>query len=237
MGADHSSPAAVADVVVPPLSRAELDELLRHTHYAEEEILQLRHQFLTDVLSVHRYEGSAAAVSSQGGGSGNPSRSTYLKKQKGDESIPFALFERVLFFLGIKQEILVHMLFRAFDRDADGLISFFEFARGMSLMTRGTNAERILFAFDMYDVERRGELRRDTVLPLLEAMEQFSGAPFRTYNGAFPNNSTAQASAKREWHAGELAQELFRDTPILSKDGFREMATRNPAIARGLALQ
>ena len=235
MGADQSSP--IEDVVVPPLSRADLDDLLRHTHYAEDEILQLRHQFLADILSVHRYEGTHAVVQQQQQAS--TSRSTYLKKQKEDESIPYELFERTLFFLGIRQEILVHMLFRAFDRDADGLISFFEFARGMSLMTRGTNAERIQFAFDMYDVERRGELRRDTVLPLLEAMEQFAGTSFRTYSGAFSQGGSGSSSSigKREWRAGELTQELFRDTPILSRDAFREVATRNPAIVRGLALQ
>ena len=63
--------------------------------------------------------------------------------------ITFQVFESAATLFGIRDAVLREMLFRAFDTNSDGVISFFEFSRAMSIMTRGSNTDKILFAFDM----------------------------------------------------------------------------------------
>lgn len=187
------------DAVARDFSSAEMQALLKATHYTAEELIVLRTQFLTDVP-----EGSVTAQ----------------------------LFFTTAHVFGITHNLVATMLFRAFDANGDGLITFFEYARAMSVMTRGTNAEKLLLAFDMYDVDRRGELRMEAVLTILQGLESIYGPFVKAADAA----SAAQQSALR-MSAIEVAQQMFERSPIMSRDQFREFALTNPAVVRGLALQ
>lgn len=146
------------------------------------------------------------------------------------------LFSNAALMFGIRSPQLVDMLFHAFDMNDDGLITFYEFARGMSIMTRGTSQERLQFAFDMYDVRREGVLRLELVLTLLKGLEATFG-PFVTYDDA---TSFLRSSGGGGSGAGvgalEVANQMFSKGPIMSKDAFLEYALNNPSVVRGLAL-
>lgn len=142
------------------------------------------------------------------------------------------MFSIAASYFGITEPLLIEMLFRAFDANEDGMITFFEFARGMSIMTRGSNSERVLFAFDMYDVQRTGTLTLEGMMPLLEAMERCFGS-FILYEDA----QTKLQQAQLRVGAMDVGRRLFEKSPQLTRDGFRELAVRMPSIVRGLALQ
>ncbi len=112
------------------------------------------------------------------------------------------LFTNAALMFGICSPQLVDMLFHAFDLNDDGLITFYEFARGMSIMTRGSSQERLQFAFDMYDVRREGVLRIDAVLPLLKGLEETYG-PFVSYDG--PSSPVGPPKGGPSSHVGGLA--------------------------------
>lgn len=146
-----------------------------------------------------------------------------------------ALFSNAALMFGIRSPQLVDMLFHAFDMNDDGLITFFEFARGMSMMTRGTTQERLQFAFDMYDVRREGVLRLEVVLPLLKGLEESFG-PFVPYDDVRRAVGSSSSTHGSGVGALEIANQMFAKSPIMSKDAFVEYALNNPSVVRGLAL-
>lgn len=147
------------------------------------------------------------------------------------------LFANAALMFGIRSPQLVDMLFHAFDLNDDGLITFYEFARGMSIMTRGSSQERLQFAFDMYDVRREGVLRIDAVLPLLKGLEEVYG-PFVSYDGPSSPMGTQKGSPSSNVGLGalDIANRMFAKGPIMSKDAFADFALNNPSVVRGLAL-
>jgi Ca2+-binding EF-hand superfamily protein len=145
------------------------------------------------------------------------------------------LFSNAALMFGIRSPQLVDMLFHAFDSNDDGLITFYEFARGMSIMTRGTSQERLQFAFDMYDVRREGVLRLEIVLSLLKGLEQTFG-PFVAYDDVMNFSSGSASASGGGLGALEVANQMFAKGPIMSRDAFVEYALNNPSVVRGLAL-
>lgn len=139
-----------------------------------------------------------------------------------------ALFQYAAIACGITQPIVISMLFRAFDSNHDGLISFFEYARGMSTMTRGSTVEKLAFAFDMYDADCIGELRAETVLPLLKGLHDAFGPLSR---------SGGQSSQHVVVDPHDILSEMFSKSSSMSRDEFRQFAMSNPWVLRGLALR
>jgi Ca2+-binding EF-hand superfamily protein len=139
--------------------------------------------------------------------------------------VSLPLFESAAVLFGIRDGVLRDMLFRAFDANGDGVISFFEFARAMSIMTRGSNTDKVLFAFDMYDVNKEGLLRPEIVLPILAALEESFGK-FKTYD------SKAELLTARD-----VVNRMFpRNAQTMTRELFREFALVNSSVVKGLAL-
>ena len=139
--------------------------------------------------------------------------------------ITFQVFESAATLFGIRDAVLREMLFRAFDANSDGVISFFEFSRAMSIMTRGSNTDKILFAFDMYDVKKEGVLRPEFVLPILMGLEESFGK-FKTYD------SRAELLTARD-----VVNRMFpRNNTTMTRELFREFALVNSSVVKGLAL-
>jgi len=130
-------------------------------------------------------------------------------------------------FFGIRAPILCDMIFRAFDVNGDGVVTFFEFARAMSVMTRGTNTDKLLFAFDMLDVDKEGLLRPERVLPLLLGLEASFGR-FHPYE-----------RSGELWTAKDVVARMLPKSMVttgMNREAFREFALHNPSIIKGLAL-
>ncbi|XP_078581895.1 neurocalcin homolog [Branchiostoma floridae x Branchiostoma japonicum] len=70
-----------------------------------------------------------------------------------------------------KKKALATQIFRTFDRDGSGSVDFREFLCGMSALLRGTTAQRLRWAFNMYDLDRNGSLSRDELLNVLKVSQ------------------------------------------------------------------
>ena len=158
---------------------------------------------------------------------------THLGRQFGCDVagsvIPFSLFAGFAAALGIEPDAS-RVLFRGFDTDTDGVITFAELVRGLSNMTRGTDDERIRFAFRMY---------ADPSTGLIEARSLHETA--RTLRNAFGPLQPYHAHAPDALDGGAVDDDVVHDVtggaPHLSYEDFALYARSSPSCARGLALQ
>lgn len=68
-------------------------------------------------------------------------------------------------------------VFRKYDVDGDGTISFQEFMTTLSVASRGTTAEKLHWAFSLYDVDGNGYLTEKEITDILTAMYKSRGHP------------------------------------------------------------
>ncbi|NXA82545.1 CSEN protein, partial [Thryothorus ludovicianus] len=57
-----------------------------------------------------------------------------------------------------------HFLFDAFDADRNGALCFQDFAVGLSVLLRGTEQQKLRWAFDLYDVNKDGCVTKEGTL-------------------------------------------------------------------------
>ncbi|XP_050190377.1 calsenilin isoform X1 [Myiozetetes cayanensis] len=57
-----------------------------------------------------------------------------------------------------------HFLFDAFDADHNGALCFQDFAVGLSVLLRGTEQQKLKWAFDLYDVNKDGYVTKEVTL-------------------------------------------------------------------------
>lgn len=153
--------------------------------------------------------------------------------------IPYSAFRANLFFYGVLSEDVGNMLFRVFDANADGMIDFGEFVRAMSVMTRGTDEEKLLLAFRMYDVDRTGIVRRGNMRALAAALrDTFGELRAHRQPDATPDEVVAalfDAVPSAAWGAGRSSA-IPVDDQTLSYAEWVLTATSSPGVVRGLAL-
>ncbi|KAJ3301882.1 hypothetical protein HDV03_000249 [Kappamyces sp. JEL0829] len=70
-------------------------------------------------------------------------------------------FEKCLGTLKKESHLIVDRVFSFFDKDGDGIISFENMVRGLSVLCKGTMEERIRYAFHGYDINGDGFISRD----------------------------------------------------------------------------
>ena len=63
-------------------------------------------------------------------------------------------------------------LFRSFDTDADGFLSFDDFVLAMSFFQHGTKSEKLDWVFRMYDVDGDGVITRDEMSVVMSSFLQ-----------------------------------------------------------------
>ncbi|MEQ2248167.1 Kv channel-interacting protein 4 [Ilyodon furcidens] len=54
-----------------------------------------------------------------------------------------------------------HFLFNAFDTDHNGSVSFEDFVMGLSILLRGTVQEKLIWAFNLYDINKDGYITKE----------------------------------------------------------------------------
>eukprot|EP00163_Fabomonas_tropica_P020258 TRINITY_DN3568_c0_g1_i2.p1 TRINITY_DN3568_c0_g1~~TRINITY_DN3568_c0_g1_i2.p1 ORF type:complete len:209 (-),score=50.33 TRINITY_DN3568_c0_g1_i2:283-819(-) len=70
----------------------------------------------------------------------------------------------------VDNKAFLDRLFDVFDRENDGLVNFKEFVTGCSLLTRGTQEEKIAVCFEIYDLEHTGYITKKEMYQVLKAI-------------------------------------------------------------------
>ncbi|KAI8922636.1 hypothetical protein BC831DRAFT_552785 [Entophlyctis helioformis] len=86
-----------------------------------------------------------------------------------DGGIDRATFVKCLGPLGFEKNLISDRIFAFFDQDRDNVISFRELVCGLSILCRGSLDERILYAFQGYDLDGDGCISRDELRRMFKA--------------------------------------------------------------------
>ncbi|KAJ3232515.1 hypothetical protein HDU81_002885 [Chytriomyces hyalinus] len=142
----------------------EVEKLDRSCHFEEEEIKALFQQFLTLATT-------PKSPSSPGG-------------------ITRATFDACIGVLGKDQNLINDRIFKFYDRDGDGVISFPEFVSSLGIMTKGSLEERIQYAFNGYDLNGDGVLSRVELQRMFRAYYQLSMQLVQQYSKEFESSKS-----------------------------------------------
>ena len=75
-----------------------------------------------------------------------------------------------------KDSLFVEQMFQLIDQDGNGFISFREFLNMIVIFAKGSPEDKIKLMFDMYDVDKSGQLSRDEFRKMLKGMMELVNA-------------------------------------------------------------
>lgn len=79
------------------------------------------------------------------------------------------------FFPQCDSTTYAHYVFKVFDQDHDGTVSFEEFVMGLSVLARGTIHEKLIWAFNLYDANGDGVITREELSDIVTAVYELLG--------------------------------------------------------------
>ncbi|KAI8378447.1 calcium-binding protein NCS-1 [Blakeslea trispora] len=118
-------------------------------------------------------------------------------------------------------------VFNVFDEDKNGMINFKEFIVALSVTSRGRVDEKLLWAFQLYDIDSDGYITREEMLQIVDAIYKMVGSMVKLP----PDEDTPE---KRVHKIFEL-MDTDKDGR-LSMDEFREGSKKDPTILQALNL-
>ncbi|XP_020321847.1 calsenilin-like isoform X3 [Oncorhynchus kisutch] len=68
-----------------------------------------------------------------------------------------------------------HFLFNAFDMDRKGSIRFEDFVIGLSVLLRGSETEKLQWAFNLYDINKDGCITKEEMLAIMTSIYDMMG--------------------------------------------------------------
>jgi len=69
---------------------------------------------------------------------------------------------------GMTEDLLMDRVFRAFDKNSDGVIDDIEWVEGLAVFLRGDLQEKIAYAFQVYDLNGDGYISREEMFQMLK---------------------------------------------------------------------
>eukprot|EP00126_Sphaerothecum_destruens_P002988 Sdes_comp16434_c0_seq1m5774 len=87
----------------------------------------------------------------------------------GEGGIDKDTFEQCLGPLGVEKNLITERIFSFFDQDGDGIIDFRELVGGLSVLCKGTQEEKIQYAFKGYDLDSNGFISRHELHKMFKA--------------------------------------------------------------------
>jgi len=80
------------------------------------------------------------------------------------------------------------LVFKCIDKEETGGITFGDFMEFLSIMSKGTTQEKILWSFDFFDIDRNGYIERQEMIKVLEAV----------YEMVVPGNNVSQSEVSTQ---------------------------------------
>ncbi|KAF0291314.1 Frequenin-1 [Amphibalanus amphitrite] len=115
------------------------------------------------------------------------------------------------------------LVFRVFDENKDGSITFEEFIRALSITSRGSLDEKLHWAFRLYDVDNDGFITRAEMYNIVEAICQMVGQPI-----------DGEKSSQR---VDKIFDSMDKDNDEkLTLEEFKEGSKADPRIVQALSI-
>eukprot|EP01135_Chromosphaera_perkinsii_P004656 Nk52_evm5s293 gene=Nk52_evmTU5s293 len=89
--------------------------------------------------------------------------------ESGEGGIDKETFEQCLGPLGLEKNLITERIFKFFDQDGDGVINFLELVCGLSVLCKGSQEEKIEYAFKGYDLDNNGFISRHELYKMFKA--------------------------------------------------------------------
>ncbi|CAJ0959217.1 unnamed protein product, partial [Mesorhabditis belari] len=119
------------------------------------------------------------------------------------------------------------MVFRTFDTDNDGIMSFEEFVIGLSIISRGTAEEKLHWVFSLYDVKKKGVITYNELLQVVQSIYHLLGT--------FTHPPISSATVSN--HVMFLLKKLDpQRTGVIKRENFVLTSLQDEALCRELAL-
>ncbi|CAL1284581.1 unnamed protein product [Larinioides sclopetarius] len=123
--------------------------------------------------------------------------------------------------------LYAHYVFRTFDQNKNGAITFKDFIQCLSLLCRGSIQEKLQWAFKLYDLNGDGRITKKELTDIICSVYALMGR--KSFSGA-------EEKALRD-HVDKTFQKMdINKDGVVTMDEFMEICSKDETIAQSLAL-